>query len=294
MSEDKTQMEAGKRALLSGLSQEDTQYFVLMSGCTREPYVQCDPETFDDETMVFLEEDAARAKAKELADARIPVVPTRLQSRQMLSFFTSLFTMGINALRICYQGEESSMQLDDIVKRKEKKDMPDGSVWVENPQLHLTALYFAQELRRPMGPDTKDRLMELQEEMSADFKRGSFIFALHKDGKGTPMVKMKNGQKYQPVFTDVMEFVRFNREKEFRPVVVGADKLLQALDNSAAGVILNCMGVNIPLAVGRPVKPAPSGAPEAAGTAPGAPEQPSGTVAAGPAAVRDDGITDGK
>ena len=85
----------------------------------------------------------------------------------------------------------------------------------------------------------------------ADFRKGSFLFALDKEGQGTPMIKMKNEDKFQPVFTDAVEFGRFNREGRFRAVVVEADKLNKVLDKNAKGVILNIMGVNLPLVVNR-------------------------------------------
>jgi len=65
------------------------------------------------------------------------------------------------------------------------------------------------------------------------------------------MVKMKDGQKYQPVFTDALEFSRFNQEKQFKAVAVEADQLLQVLDKEAKGVVLNIVGVNLPFSVNR-------------------------------------------
>ena len=124
------------------------------------------------------------------------------------------------------------MQVSDIVKRKSPEDMPQGTVWVENPALHLTAAYLAQEMRRPAASADKERMAELNEELTADFKKGTFIFALQKEEKGIPLVKLKDGQLYQPAFTDILEFQKFNRE--------------------AQGIILNVMGVNLPLTVSRP------------------------------------------
>ncbi|MCD8082384.1 MAG: SseB family protein [Clostridiales bacterium] len=260
-------MPEGKRQLLAGLSRAESLFYILISACTREPYVQCDDETYDDEVLLFFTEDAAKEKAKEFAAQKIPVTPMKMTSRQMLLFFTTLYTMGVNAIRIHYAGGEESVQVDEIVKKRDRKEMPDGSVWVENPQLHLTAVYFAQELRRPAGQGSRERLTELQEEMAADFKRGRFIFALQKEGKGTPMIKMKNGEKYQPIFTDILEFKRFCKDDAFRPVVVDANQLPKVLDKEAKGVILNILGVNLPLMVSRPQAQAAQKDAETAGQA---------------------------
>lgn len=96
-------------------------------------------------------------------------------------------------------------------------------------------------------------MAQLQEEMSADFMKSKFIFALQQDGKGTPLVKLNTGDKYQLIFTDAVEFSRFNRNNVFKPVIVDAAQLPKVLDKEAKGVVLNIMGVNLPLAVNRPV-----------------------------------------
>lgn len=244
-------MENGRKELLTRLADKEGEFFALISACTREPYVECDEETFDDKVFLYFDEEEAKQAAQTLAGKNIPVTVYRLESKQMLFFFTNLYAMGVNAIEIPDGEKPALIQLEEIIKRREKTEMPDGAVWVENPQLHLTAVYFAQEMRKPATPETKQRLLELQEEIVADFRKGSFLFALDKEGQGTPMIKMKNEDKFQPVFTDAVEFGRFNREGRFRAVVVEADKLNKVLDKNAKGVILNIMGVNLPLVVNR-------------------------------------------
>ena len=252
MSEQTSTVAAAKKELLSRLG-HDSELFALISLCTREPYVVCDPETFDDQIYLFFTEEEAKAEAKKLAGEQIPVAVTKLNGKDMLLFFTGLYTIGANAL-VLTQGEECvTMQLEDVVKRRAKEDMPEGSVWVENPAFHLTAVYFAQTLRSPAKENSAQRLKELNEEMAAHFKKGTFIFALHKEEKGVPLVRMKDGKLYQPAFTDILEFQRFNKDNKMRPIVVEANKVPKVLPKEAEGLILNVMGVNIPLTVSRPV-----------------------------------------
>lgn len=108
----------------------------------------------------------------------------------MLVFFTGLYTLGVNALVVTDKGEKASMQISDIVKRKSPEDMPQGTVWVENPALHLTAAYLAQEMRRPAASADKERMAELNEELTADFKKGTFILPCRKK-KGYSVSKVK-------------------------------------------------------------------------------------------------------
>ena len=41
----------GRKELLTRLADKEGEFFVLISACTREPYVECDEETFDDTTL---------------------------------------------------------------------------------------------------------------------------------------------------------------------------------------------------------------------------------------------------
>ena len=46
-----------------------------------------------------------------------------------------------------------------------------------------------------------------------------------------------------------MEFQKFNRENQLRPLVITADKIPQILVAEAVGVLLNPMGVRMPLQI---------------------------------------------
>ena len=54
------------------LREADSLYAIL-SGCTKEPYVYCDPETMDDAILLFTDEEGAKAGAQKLAGQQIPV-----------------------------------------------------------------------------------------------------------------------------------------------------------------------------------------------------------------------------
>ena len=55
------------------------ELYVLMSVCTKQPYVVCDPETFDDEILMFFTEEEAREKGKALLEEKIPVSIVRVE-----------------------------------------------------------------------------------------------------------------------------------------------------------------------------------------------------------------------
>lgn len=105
----------------------------------------CDPETFDDEIMMFFSAQDAEGKAKQLNEAGIPVGIVKLEKRQMLLFYTSLYTMGINALLVSEGDTQTRIQLADFVRRNKPEQDPEGKLLVENPSLHLTALYICRK-----------------------------------------------------------------------------------------------------------------------------------------------------
>ena len=71
MSDTQNTVAAVKKELLTRLG-HDADIFVLISLCTREPYVVCDPETFDDEVFLYLNEEEAKTAAAGLAEQKIP------------------------------------------------------------------------------------------------------------------------------------------------------------------------------------------------------------------------------
>lgn len=232
------------RKVLLDRMRTSKELFVILSLCTKQPYVVCDPETFDDEVSMFFDEEEAKTAAKSLAEQKIPVTVGKLDAPQLLMYYTSLHTMGVNAVRVNDGEEKHLIQLDEIVKKIEQ---PEGKVWVENSSLYLTAIYYMQELRRQPNPAITEEMQQMQQEIAADFERGKYIVAISQEEKGIPLVKVANGDTYQPVFTDILEFQKFNRDNKFRPVIVEAAKIPQVLAKEAKGVVLNPLSVNMPM-----------------------------------------------
>ena len=74
---------------------------------------------------------------------------------------------------------------------------------------------------------------------------------MRKDGEEIPLVKGINGEVFQPIFTDLLEFQKFNRENKLQPMVVLAENFPQVFTPKAKGIVLNPMGVNMPLSLRR-------------------------------------------
>ena len=95
------------------LREADSLYAIL-SGCTKEPYVYCDPETMDDAILLFTDEEGAKAGAQKLAEQQIPVGIAKVDRKSLLLFYTSLYTMGVNAIQaLLYAGSAPSAKSGD-------------------------------------------------------------------------------------------------------------------------------------------------------------------------------------
>ncbi|BDZ81064.1 SseB family protein [Claveliimonas bilis] len=231
-----------------------SELYVLMSGFTKMPYVSCDPDTYDDQVLIFWTEEEAKQEAKKLLENKELVSIVKVENKQLLAFYSSLFAMGVNALFVSRGLEgETRIQLDEFVKRPQVDKLPEGQVHVENPEFHLTALYLMQAVRRDPNAAKEEAVKELQEEMLADFQKGRYIVPVEPQ-KGLPVMKQKDGTIFQPVFTDAAEFAKFNREKRFQAAVVEFVKLGEILAPEAKGVMVNPMGVNVPLQIARKKK----------------------------------------
>ena len=232
------------------------ELYVIMSGATKLPFVFCDEETFDDEIFLYYRADDAKEKAKELQGKRYASAVVKLEDKQLLAFYTSLYTMGVNCLAVNSGTDtEISIQLSDLVIRRKPEELPEGKRPVENPALHLTAIYFMQEMRRQAEPQPTEELNKLQEELLAHYGKGTFVAAVREDGQ-VPILKQKDGSIYQPLFTDMLEFQKFARGEKMKMAVIPAAKIPEILVGEAKGVVINPFGVNVQLQVAKRKKPA--------------------------------------
>lgn len=102
----------------------------------------------------------------------------------------------------------------------------------------------------------------MEQEMMANLIRAKYVMAIDvskvegefdpkKAGQNIqiPYVKNGEGEVFQPLFSDMWEFQKFNKNKEskFRVVMVPFKGLLPSLIKNAKGYILNPAGVGLVL-----------------------------------------------
>lgn len=237
--------------------------FVSFAQTTRMPFVECDEETFDDQVYVFADEEEAKNWAKECGERNFPLTTVRVDKEQMLMVYTSFHLMGANRVAFHNGAGFAYLPLDQIVALKEPEGAKGGFPG-RNATLQLTMVYFLQELRRPNqdpeDPVRRKRLQEMEQEMMANLVRSQYIMAIdtskvegefdpqkHSQNIQIPYVKNGDGEIYQPLFSDMWEFQKFNKNSgsKFRIVTVPFKGLLPSLIKDAKGYILNPAGVSL-------------------------------------------------
>jgi hypothetical protein len=221
------------------------------------PFVMCDSETYDDEVFIFFNEAEGMQAAKHIEASENPVQLIKIENKNFLPFYSGLYPLGVNCLRV-NRGTDSevAIQLAELVVQPEKKKLPEGKMWIENREFHLTALYFMQEMRRKPHKELNDELKELQEELLTHYREGTFIIAVRED-KGIALMKRQDGKAMLPVFTDIQEFQKFqvmNRGTKFATAAVKPEKIIGLLPEASEDILVNPIGVNLPLKIGRAVQ----------------------------------------
>ena len=210
-------MSVDKSSVLKKLRESDAIY-VLMSDCTRMPFVVCDPETYDDEVFVFFSEEDAMRGGQEFLKANNPLKIFNIEKKYLLPFYSSLFPIGVNCMVIGKGTEEEiAIQLGELVRRPEQKP---------------------------------------GEELMAHYQRGRYITAISEDKK-MPILNKDDGQVLMPIFTDVQEFLKFqneNRDMKYTMGVVEAARIPEAMGPEVTGVVVNPFGIDLQLNVSRPQK----------------------------------------
>ena len=236
--------------------------WAVFSPLTRLPYVACDPETFDDQIYLFAEEEACREFIKNLGEEKIPASVLKIPQAQLNGFLNSFYALDVNAVLFQDGSGQSAIGVEELVKRPDMEKLAASKIPVMNPALTLTMIYFLQELRRPVQHDMA-KLHELEEEMIVNLVKSSFILGIEtiNDEENTdpekvniknvriPFVKTKEGDIYQPLYSDFSEFRKYTARnpKKQRMSVLSLRQLPQFLVKESKGYVLNPAGVNLVL-----------------------------------------------
>lgn len=234
--------------------QTQREVFTILSRATRLPFVICDPESFNDQIWIFEEKETLEEAVKPLVEKKNPIASIRVENQSFLSFYTVLYTLGVNSVVYFGKNEKTELDLEEIVKKPDFSKLPEEKRPLLNPQLQLSGIYFMQELRRGVEMEEKENLKELEEETAANLVKSKYLVAVNKPEEGqspenvqVPYIKTQNGDIYQPVFSDAEEFRKFNKENKFIAMLVTFENLEKVVIPVAKGVAVNPQGFNLVL-----------------------------------------------
>ena len=95
------------------------EVYTILSRATRLPYVICDPESFNDQVWIFESKEDLEKAAKPFADKKNTIAAIKVENKSYLSFYTTLYTLGVNAV-VFYEKEQEGIELDleEIVRNR--------------------------------------------------------------------------------------------------------------------------------------------------------------------------------
>ncbi len=237
--------------------------YALFSQATKLPFVELDEETYEDCGYVFTSEQELQEYAKTYSEKQIRLAAGKMEGPQIRTFLASLYCYGMNAIRYIDNGNVVKEELENVVPAPDLEAMKNDKIPRANPEMQLTAMYFMQELRRPIKRTVEEQkhLKELEEEMAVNMMRSKWIVCADitdvKDDTPKeeipklmklPYVKTKNGDVYQPVFSDFNECQRFNQQNpgaKLRLMSVPYDELQKFSLRDAKGICFNPKGINL-------------------------------------------------
>ncbi|MDO5345697.1 MAG: SseB family protein [Lachnospiraceae bacterium] len=251
-------MTVDKSFLIKKIQKRETM-LVAYCGFTGMPLVVCDPETFNDQVWIFETEALLQEFAKKYTEKKILLRGIQYKNDQFLRFFSSLFTMGINELVFVDEGATTTIELEELVKRPDYSKMKPQERPITNPELQLTGMYFMQEASRPVPNEEKENLKDLEEELAANMVKSRYIIGIElNEGPESddeklksrkyklPILKNKEGEILQPIFTDPLEFQKFAKGKAaLKAIAVPYSELAKLLVKDAKGYMLNPGGYHI-------------------------------------------------
>ena len=240
--------------------QKRTQFIVAYCAYTNMPLVVCDPVSFNDQIFIFERENLLQEFAKEYTEKKMLLRGVQYKNRDFLRFFASLYTLGVNELVFIDNGARTTLPLESLVTRPDYSKLPAEQRPVTNPNLQLTGLYFMQEAGRGIPNEEKEDLQELEEEFASNLLKARYIIPIElNEGPGSlqdklknkeyrlPILKDKQDNTFQPVFTDPFELEKFSKGKKLSAVAVPFIQLPRLLSKEVGGYMLNPGGFHITL-----------------------------------------------
>ena len=176
----------------------------------------------------------------------------RHEQKGLTFLWFQFYSLSINSVVVTAEGETLEIELSSLSKMPDFSKLPPQNQPVLNPALQLCGLYFMQELRRPVQPQERKNLRALEEELVVNLRKSKYLMPFQTqddDPKktGIPLLKAKNGDSLQPIFSDTLELGKLFKGKKYKYRLVPFEQLPVFLAPQAKAFLLNPGGISLPL-----------------------------------------------
>ena len=168
---------ANKMQIIQKIVQSE-KLVTAYNAATNMPLIDCSSETFNDRAFAFENEELMKTFIKPWADRKMPLKGIIFLKKDRMRFFTTLASIGIDELVYVEKTGVHVIKLSDIIKKQDMSKIPVQARPVENPQLQMSGIYFIQEAARGVPAEEKKDLKELEEELSANIVKGTYLMPI--------------------------------------------------------------------------------------------------------------------
>lgn len=200
---------------------------------------------------LFTNKEYADDFAREIRWEGIEVKSLEIRLEQRIGYFSDLYRSGFEVIMIDKGQDNMVMSLFNLIDRLEESEDH-----IINPVLMRSAAQFYQELSR------KRAVKGMQDVMCREIYNARFLIPAAVSGAGEPQRDQNNliieraenvshpcvtnqqGKKFYPIFTDWLEFGKFDKKKKYQASIVSfrdLKKLIRKVD----GIAVNPFGFNL-------------------------------------------------
>ena len=227
--------------------------YVAYCRYTNLPYVTEGEESANDQAWIFADEKQLKAFGEEKKQEKILLMGMRYDKKDYNRLYATLYAIDVNAVVYVKGTEQVEVELEKIARQPDFSALEEKKRPLFNPGLQLCAIYFLQQLRKPVEkPEERMQYRPMEEEFLYNLRKAQFLVPMEvnpKDPKkiNIPFLKNKNGDMMQPAFTDVYELEKFTRGKQPKAVKIPFEKLSGLLLEQSKAFVINPLGFNLPL-----------------------------------------------
>lgn len=186
--------------------------------------------------LLFTCREYADAFVNEMKNVGVQIKSLEIRPEQRMAFFNDLYRSGFEAVLVDKDQEALAMSLFSIIE-KPKADMSA----VVNPSLMHAAIRFYQ------GIASQHVMQEMQDWVCKELYHARFIYP---DTSGrysaAAVLTDSRGRKYIPVFTDLVELGKFDKQHKYAVKTLKFRDLKKVLGN-AEGIVVNPFGFGLKL-----------------------------------------------